>query len=122
MRSLHDALSGATLGTAIGDALGLPAEGLSPPAIARRFGQLEHYALLGRTGFVSDDTEQSLLVLQSLLAGGDAYATAARFRRSLVGWFWRLPFGIGLATLRAGPEAQQGIDAALARRQPGWRS
>lgn len=101
MRSLHDALSGATLGAAVGDALGLPAEGLSPQAIARRFGALERFALLGRTGFVSDDTEQSLLVLQALLARGDALHTATRFRRSLVGWFWRLPFGVGLATLRA---------------------
>lgn len=109
MRSLHDALSGATLGTAIGDALGLPAEGLSPQAIARRFGALERFALLGRTGFVSDDTEQSLLVLQALLSRGDAKTTAARFRRSLVGWFWRLPFGIGLATLRACLRATFGI-------------
>lgn len=109
MRSLHDALSGATLGTAVGDALGLPAEGLSPPAIARRFGALERFALLGRTGFVSDDTEQSLLVLQSLLARGDAETTAARFRHSLVGWFWRLPFGVGLATLRACLRATFGL-------------
>jgi ADP-ribosylglycohydrolase len=98
----RDRLIGTLLGTALGDALGLPAEGLKPAAIARRFGRVERYHLLGRTGFVSDDTEQSALAAQSLLRGdGDLDAFLRAFRRALLGWFLRLPFGVGLSTLRA---------------------
>jgi ADP-ribosylglycohydrolase len=61
-----DLLEGVLLGTAYGDALGLAAEGMSARAIARRFGAVERFNLLGRKGFVSDDTEQSALVAQSL--------------------------------------------------------
>jgi ADP-ribosylglycohydrolase len=98
----EDRLVGTLLGVALGDALGLPCEGMSARAIERRFGRVERFRLLGSTGFVSDDTEQSALVAQSLLRGaGDPLRVAAAFRRSLVGWFFRLPFGIGLATVRA---------------------
>jgi len=90
------------LGTAVGDALGLVTEGLSAKTIARRFGRVDRYHLLGRTGFVSDDTEQSALVAQSLARHpGDPDACARAFRRSLLGWFLRLPWGVGLATVRA---------------------
>jgi len=103
-------LAGTLLGTALGDALGLPAEGLSPRAIARRFGRVDRFHLLGRTGFVSDDTEQSALVAQSLARFPDDPTLAAdAFRRSLVGWFARLPWGIGLATLRACARAAAGL-------------
>jgi ADP-ribosylglycohydrolase len=95
-------LVGALLGTAVGDALGLPMEGLRPATIARRFGRVDRFRLLGSIGFVSDDTEQSALVAQSLAQHPSDPAAAARaFRRSLVGWLLRLPWGIGLATLRA---------------------
>jgi len=99
---LEERLSGCLLGTALGDALGLPCEGMSAPAIARRFGRVERFHLLLGTGFVSDDAEQSALMAQSLLRGpGSPEAAARAFRRSLLGWFLRLPFGIGLATVRA---------------------
>lgn len=103
-------LRGVLLGTAIGDALGLPAEGLRPEAVKRRWGRLDRYRLLGRTGFVSDDTEQSALIAQSLiLQPDDAQACASAFRLSLVGWFWRLPWGVGLATVRACLKASIGL-------------
>jgi ADP-ribosyl-[dinitrogen reductase] hydrolase len=96
------ALRGALLGTALGDALGLPYEGMSAAEVAARGGALDRFALCGRTGFVSDDTEQSALVVESVLAAhGDVAMAVRRFRRALLGWFLRLPFGIGLATLRA---------------------
>ncbi|HLY09173.1 MAG TPA: ADP-ribosylglycohydrolase family protein [Planctomycetota bacterium] len=99
---LRDRLAGTLLGTAVGDALGLPCEGLSATRIARRFGKLDRFHLIGRTGFVSDDTEQSALVAQSLAAfPSDPDLCARAFRRSLVGWFWRLPWGIGMATIRS---------------------
>jgi ADP-ribosylglycohydrolase len=61
-----DRLAGTLLGTAPGDALGLPAEGLSARPISRMFGRIDRFRLLGGTGFVSDDTEQAALVAQSL--------------------------------------------------------
>jgi ADP-ribosylglycohydrolase len=101
-----DAIGGTLLGTAVGDALGLPMEGMRARPIARRFGRVERYHLLGRTGFVSDDTEQTALVAQSLVRARregsvDVEACERAFRRALLGWFLRLPFGIGLGTLRA---------------------
>ena len=59
-----DAMTGTLLGTALGDALGLATEGMSATAINRRFGRVDRFHLFGRTGFVSDDTEQSALVAQ----------------------------------------------------------
>lgn len=88
-------------GCAVGDALGLPMENLSPATITRRFGALDRYHLLLRAGFVSDDTEQTALVAQALAEADDDAGVVRRFRRHLRFWFARLPFGIGLATLRA---------------------
>ena len=98
-----DHLEGTLLGTALGDALGLAAEGMSSKRIARRFGRVERFHLIGRLGFVSDDTELAALVAQSLAHHPlDADRCALAFRRSLLGWCCRLPWGVGRATLRAG--------------------
>jgi ADP-ribosylglycohydrolase len=102
----EQAIAGVLFGTAVGDALGLPMEGMSARTVARRYGRPERYHLIGRVGFVSDDTEQTALVAQSLLRGRgadglDEARVARAFRLSLLGWFLRLPFGIGLGTLRA---------------------
>jgi ADP-ribosylglycohydrolase len=99
---LNDRFAGLLLGTAVGDALGLPAEGLSRGRIQRLWhGEWRHRLLFGR-GMVSDDTEHTLFVAQALLAHPD---DAAAFQRC-VAWKLRLwllgfPAGIGLATLRA---------------------
>jgi ADP-ribosylglycohydrolase len=100
--ALHTRLRGLLLGTAVGDAVGLPAEGLSPRRIARRWpGPLRHALAFGR-GFVSDDTEHTFFVAQALLAAPD---DAAVFQRALAWklrwWLLALPGGIGFATLRA---------------------
>jgi ADP-ribosyl-[dinitrogen reductase] hydrolase len=114
----RERLEGVLIGTAVGDALGLPLEGLSAQAIARRFTPIDRYQLLGRTGFVSDDTEQSALVAQALAAQpADVEAAVRLFRRSLLGWVLRLPWGIGLATVRACVRialglARTGVDSA----------
>ena len=107
---LEERLANVLLGTAIGDALGLAAEGMSARAIARRWGRLDRYRFLGRRGFVSDDTEQAALAAQALARHPDDPERFARaFRRSLVGWFWRLPWGIGLATAKACLKASIGL-------------
>lgn len=93
---------GTLLGTAVGDALGLATEGMTAGAIRRRFGVVDRYHLLGRTGFVSDDTEQSALVATALVRSArDGIAPARALRASLVGWLARVPWGIGWGTLRA---------------------
>lgn len=90
------------LGTAVGDSLGLPAEGLSPRRIARWWpGPWKQRFLLGR-GMVSDDTEHSVFVAQSLLgANGDAQDFQRRLAWRLRLWLLGVPAGIGFATLRA---------------------
>jgi ADP-ribosylglycohydrolase len=97
-----DRLVGTLLGMALGDALGLPAEGMSAAPVARRFGGVDRFRLLGSTGFVSDDTEQAALVAQAMARHPDDGNRCLRsFRRSLLGWLCRLPFGVGMATIRA---------------------
>lgn len=90
------------LGTALGDSLGLPLEGMSRARIAKRWkGPLEQRFLFGR-GMVSDDTEHTILASQALLlCGGDAAAFQKRLAGKLRWWFAGLPAGIGLATARA---------------------
>ncbi|MEM1414440.1 MAG: ADP-ribosylglycohydrolase family protein [Myxococcota bacterium] len=98
----EDRLAGALLGAALGDALGLPFEGMSRERLARAPAVVDRFRLVGRTGFVSDDTEQSALVVEAVLeAKGDDARCLRRLRRSLAFWMARLPFGIGGATLRA---------------------
>jgi ADP-ribosylglycohydrolase len=75
---------------------------MTAKGIARRFGRLDRFRLVGSVGFVSDDTEQSALIAQSLLRHPDDPERCARaFQRSLLGWFCRLPWGIGWGTVRA---------------------
>lgn len=92
---------GCLQGMAVGDALGLPMEGIPAARQVRLFPILEHRFVLKR-GMVSDDTEHACMTAQALLAsGGDP----ERFARSLSWrmrfWLLGLPAGIGLATLRS---------------------
>ncbi|MHB0956834.1 MAG: ADP-ribosylglycohydrolase family protein [Pirellulaceae bacterium] len=99
---MRDRLIGILLGTAVGDALGLPAEGLGPGRRRRLFpGPWQHRFLLGR-GMISDDTEHTLFVAQSLLKHpSDASAFQRTLAWHLRWWFLGLPAGVGLATARA---------------------
>jgi ADP-ribosyl-[dinitrogen reductase] hydrolase len=102
-RSSSDLIAGSILGTAVGDALGLPREPLSRRRARRLFGDppLSHRLLLGR-GLVSDDTEHTCMVAQALLRAPD---DVENFARSLAWklrfWLLGLPAGTGRATLRA---------------------
>jgi ADP-ribosylglycohydrolase len=103
MRDRRDVLEGVILGTAVGDALGLPREGLSPGRARALYGAppLRHRFLFGR-GMTSDDTEHTCLVGQALLRHPD---DVEGFTRSLAwglrGWLATFPAGIGRATLSA---------------------
>ncbi len=98
-----DRVAGAVLGTAVGDALGLPREGLSARRARRLFGgpPLRHRFLFGR-GMVSDDTEHTCMTAQALLRAPDdvtAFTRSLAWRLRL--WLLGLPAGTGGATLRA---------------------
>jgi ADP-ribosyl-[dinitrogen reductase] hydrolase len=101
MAARFDQIAGALLGSAIGDALGLPREGLSRRRAHRMFGgpPLRFRLLLGH-GMVSDDTEHACMVGQALLSSP---TDPKRFARSLAWrlrfWLLGLPAGIGRATL-----------------------
>lgn len=98
----RDRIAGSLLGTAVGDALGLPREGLSPARARALFGdELRHAFLFGR-GMVSDDTEHTCLVAQALLASAvdeDQFAASLGWKLRL--WMLLLPAGVGLGTARA---------------------
>ncbi len=100
--SLHDRWRGVILGTAVGDALGLPAEGISRRRIRKLFkGQWRHRFLINR-GMASDDTDHTVFVCQSLTAHPDSSERFARcLARRLRFWLLSLPVGIGSATLRS---------------------
>lgn len=93
---------GVLLGTAVGDSLGLPAEGMSRQRIRARWDGVWHHRFLFGHGMVSDDTEHTLFVAQALLTHPD---DPMAFQRCLAWklrfWLLGLPAGIGLATLKA---------------------
>ena len=107
MRSLpvdqrETAIAGMILGTAVGDALGLPYEGLTARRGKRLLGPPERYRFLFGRGMVSDDTEHACLVMQALIASGnDPDLFGRRLARGLRLWLLGAPAGIGLATLRS---------------------
>jgi ADP-ribosyl-[dinitrogen reductase] hydrolase len=93
---------GCILGGMVGDALGLPREGLEPRRAACLFGpELSHRFLLGR-GMASDDTEHACMTAQALLTeSSDPVRFALVLARKLRLWLLGCPAGIGLATLRS---------------------
>ena len=102
MNRKSGALSGCLLGTAVGDALGLVREGLSRRRLTRLFPDLSRQHFLGSRGMVSDDTEHTCLVAQSLIeTAGEPAAFTRVLARRLRFWLLGLPAGIGWATLRA---------------------
>ena len=95
-------ITGCLLGTAVGDALGLAYEGISPRRAARMFGEPNGFRFFFGHGMVSDDTEHTCLVAQALIAsGGDVERFQADLARRFRWWLLALPAGVGLATLRA---------------------
>ncbi len=96
-----DSAIGCLLGTAIGDAIGLPFEGLSKCRQRRIYGENGHKFLFGR-GMVSDDTEHSCMVAQALIvSAGDTEIFTNQLAMRSRFWLLGLPAGIGYATLRA---------------------
>lgn len=96
------AIVGCILGTAVGDALGLPYEGLGPRRGKKLLGQPDRHRLLFGRGMVSDDTEHTIFVVQSLVSSNlDPDQFERNLARSFRWWLAGVPAGVGFATLRA---------------------
>jgi ADP-ribosylglycohydrolase len=120
LRGARTVFEGVLLGTAVGDALGLPAENLSPGRIRRLWnGEWKMRFFFGR-GMTSDDTEHTLMVAQALLAHPD---NVDAFTRCLAWkfrwWLLGLPAGVGMATAKAclklwagSPASKSGVNSA----------
>ncbi len=90
--TVADRFRGMLLGTAVGDSVGLPAEGISPRRARKLFGDRWRQRLLFNRGMLSDDTEHTLFVAQSLLVHP---TSCQRFARRLAWclrwWLMSLP-------------------------------
>jgi ADP-ribosylglycohydrolase len=111
-----DRYAGALLGGACGDALGRPAEGRSPSETQRRHGELRDFVpwrgwTSGPKGTITDDTQLTMCVAESIVARGglDPEDLARRFVR------W-LPHGRGKG--RATVEAVERLTAGI----PWWQA
>lgn len=102
MNHLSDSILGCLLGTAVGDSIGLPTEGLPRRRAARWVaGGLRHRFLMG-LGMLSDDTEHTLMLMAALRRHPDDPDAMQRdFGRQLRWWLAALPAGVGLSTARA---------------------
>lgn len=87
-----DRIAGCLAGLAIGDALGMPTEFLTPQQIRAEFGWIDHFVpapawhphACFKPGQVTDDTGQTLAVLHAL--GEDGRLTAGAIARELLRW------------------------------------
>ena len=87
-------------GTAIGDALGLPFEGMSRRRLAKFDKDHSGYHFFFNKGFVSDDTEHTFFVASALANANDDPAAFTRLLRwKLMLWLLSIPIGTGKATL-----------------------
>ncbi|MEZ6123015.1 MAG: ADP-ribosylglycohydrolase family protein [Planctomycetaceae bacterium] len=115
-----ESIIGSLLGTSVGDALGLPYEGLTPQRAKRILGPPDRCRLVFGRGMFSDDTEHTCMVAQSLIKSGfreDEFQ--ADFARRLKWWLAGCPAGVGFATLRSilklwlgWPPGRSGVDSA----------
>jgi ADP-ribosyl-[dinitrogen reductase] hydrolase len=93
---------GSLLGSAVGDAIGLPYEGLSPRRAAALLGPPTRHRLLFGRGMVSDDAEHACMAAVALArSGGDPDRFSRHLARQLRWWIASLPAGTGMATARA---------------------
>jgi ADP-ribosyl-[dinitrogen reductase] hydrolase len=94
---LHKRALGAYLGFAVGDALGATVEFMTPGEIQQRYGM--HRDMIGggwlklKPGQITDDTQMSLALGQSIIASGGWNATAAA--DAFVGWLKSKPLDVG---------------------------
>ncbi|MCA0015832.1 ADP-ribosylglycohydrolase family protein [Mesorhizobium sp. B292B1B] len=112
-----DRAMGALVGGALGDALGMPTQLLSPGRIAELYGHVEdfvapfadHPVSKGLSaGTITDDTEQALLLGRILVASGDRFEHA-RWVNALLDWEREVKARGSYDLL--GPSTKRAIDA-----------
>lgn len=110
---LLDRFRGCLFGGAVGDALGMPTEGYTAEEISSRFGPVSemlaapegHFHTGLEAGQFTDDTEETLLLAESLIEASGF--SAKHFAEKLIGWgtAWtldeRLNRGVGFTTRSA---------------------
>jgi ADP-ribosyl-[dinitrogen reductase] hydrolase len=90
---------GMLLGTAVGDSIGLPGEGVPRKRIKRMFQGKWRHRFIFAHGMFSDDTEHTIFVSQCLLVHSEKPALfLKRLGWCLRWWLFSLPAGTGLAT------------------------
>ncbi len=113
MSARASSLIGCLVGGAVGDALGLPYEGLSPRRARRLFPDQDRYHFVFGRGMFSDDTEHACMTAQALLvSGGEPKAFVRSLAWRLRWWIVGLPPAVGLATLKACLKLWLGISPA----------
>ena len=94
-----DRFTGLLLGTAVGDSLGLPTEGLTPRRARRLYPGALRQRLIGSYGMLSDDTEHACMTAHAEDSDPDRFARVLASK--LRCWLFALPPAIGFGTLRA---------------------
>jgi ADP-ribosyl-[dinitrogen reductase] hydrolase len=99
---IQNIYQGIIIGTAVGDSLGLPAEGLSTSRIERNGWRAWRHRFIFGKGMISDDTEHTIFVAQALLEHPE---DSVRFQKLLATklrwWLLSLPAGTGMATAKS---------------------
>ena len=103
MTERSDAAAGCLLGAALGDARGLPWEGMSRRRQKRMMAYLGESSLLaGGRSMCSDDTDHACMVAQAVtVSAGSPRRFVSSLAWRLRFWLLSLPAGIGFGTLRA---------------------
>jgi ADP-ribosyl-[dinitrogen reductase] hydrolase len=109
-RDLHEHFRGCLFGAAVGDALGMPTEGYTVQEIRTKFGPVQnmmkapigHFHTGLEAGQFTDDTEETLLLSESLIESAGFSADAFSEKLASWGMSWtldeRLNRGVGFAT------------------------
>ncbi|HHV30514.1 ADP-ribosylglycohydrolase family protein [Acetivibrio mesophilus] len=99
---MKEIILGSIMGTAVGDSLGLLYEGLSSKRQRKLYKNINSQKFFMGKGFISDDTEHTLMVAHALYhSSGDEEIFSRYLARSLRKWIISMPLGIGFASLRA---------------------
>ncbi|MGL4673243.1 MAG: ADP-ribosylglycohydrolase family protein [Wohlfahrtiimonas sp.] len=108
-------VTGLFLGTAVGDAMGLPRENLSPKRSVKLFGTTIQPALiiipkLTRFSVCSDDTEHLWITADALIRSqGSSELFSQYLLQNMKKWFLSFPVGAGKASLKASMKLLIGI-------------
>lgn len=93
---------GCLVGTAVGDALGLPYKRLSRRKIFQHYTPIKGHTLILSKGMFSTNTEHTCMTAQSLIvSAGDRVEFTRDLTRRLRMWLLGFPVGIDLATLKS---------------------